>query len=86
MCLNYALNYRYTFRSRRRHLEAFPRFVFFSGVGLGLNTLLMYSLLNYADLHYLVAQLAATALVTIWNFLANMVWTFGGTSDVIELD
>ena len=75
--VNYVLNYRYTFRSARRHREALPRFLLVAAVGLALNTLLMAAFLNGLRLHYLAAQIGATLGVLVWNFLANRHWTFG---------
>ncbi|MCA1926054.1 MAG: GtrA family protein [Thiobacillus sp.] len=75
--VNYALNYRYTFRSARRHREALPRFLAIAAAGLALNTFLMWLLVEGLRLHYFAAQLVATAGVLGWNFLANRHWTFG---------
>lgn len=75
--VNYVLNYRYTFRSARRHREALPRFLAVAAAGLALNILLMWLLVDGLRVHYLAAQVAATAGVLVWNFLANRHWTFG---------
>jgi putative flippase GtrA len=74
--LNYWLNYRFTFRSRRRHRETAIRFAALATVGLLLNSLVMTALTHGAGVHYLAAQLAATATVLLWNFLGNEWWTF----------
>ncbi len=76
MAVNYVLNYRYTFRSAKRHREAATKFFVVGCCGLGLNTALMYVLTSPAGLHYVVAQLGATALVLLWNFGGNQLWTF----------
>jgi putative flippase GtrA len=73
---NYALNYRFTFRSTRRHHEALPRFLTIAAVGLGLNTALMWVLVEPLHVHYLVAQIIATGCVLLWNYLGNRHWTF----------
>jgi putative flippase GtrA len=74
--INYALNYRFTFRSTRRHHEALPRFLAIAAVGLGLNTALMWLLVEPLHVHYLVAQFIATGCVLLWNYLGNRHWTF----------
>ncbi|MFI5402157.1 MAG: GtrA family protein [Planctomycetota bacterium] len=76
MAVNYMLNYRYTFRSDKRHREAAAKFFVVGCCGLGLNAALMYLGAGTLGIHYLVAQLAATAVVLLWNFGANQLWTF----------
>lgn len=78
--VNYVLNRRYTFRSDRRHREALPRFLAVAGTGFVLNAALMWLAVDLVGLHYLPAQLLATALVLLWNWLANRRWTFSGGS------
>jgi putative flippase GtrA len=73
---NYLLNYRFTFQSNARHRLAVSKFFAVAGVGLGLNSLVMQIATATLGLHYLAAQLVATALVLIWNFLANRCWVF----------
>jgi putative flippase GtrA len=76
MGINYALNYRFTFRSRKRHREAAAKFFVVATCALALNTALMRALTGPAALHYVVAQVGATAVVLLWNFAANHAWTF----------
>lgn len=73
---NYQLNYRYTFASEKRHAEAMSKFFTVAIVGMLFNGLVMYFCLELMDMPYLFAQLVATALVLLWNFLANRWWTF----------
>ena len=74
--LNYTLNYRYTFRSRRAHHQAFPRFAFISMTGLAINAGCMAIGVHYLGLYYLIAQVLATGITLLWNFAANRLWTF----------
>jgi putative flippase GtrA len=73
---NYLLNYRFTFKSNVEHRGAIFKFFLVAGVGLLLNSLVMQVSTEYAGMHYLLAQLLATALVLIWNFTGNRLWTF----------
>ena len=73
---NYALNYRFTFRSEKAHAAALPQFFAVALVGLVLNTALMALLVNGLAVHYLPAQIATTILLTLWHFGANRFWTF----------
>lgn len=74
--INYFLNYRFIFRSRKRHSEALSKFLVVATAGLGLNTMAVWFGIDVIRWNYLVAQLAATAIVLVWNFSANKVWTF----------
>jgi putative flippase GtrA len=74
--VNYALNYRYTFRSKRNHSEAVVKFALVACVGLALNSVIMFVLSSEAHVHYLLAQILATGIVLVWNFIANRSWTF----------
>jgi putative flippase GtrA len=76
MLVNYFLARRYAFRSRVPHRRALWRFALIAGVGLLLNTSLMWLLVRAAGLHYLVAQVLATGTVVVWNFVPNRLWTF----------
>lgn len=74
--VNYVLAHRIVFRSSALHRKALPTFMLVAGFGLGLNTAIMYALIEYAGVHYFVAQLAATGIVLCWNFMVNRLWTF----------
>lgn len=74
--INYALNYHVTFQSKKRHHEAAVKFFTVAGIGFILNGAIMYGLFNGAGLHYLIAQISATAIVLVWNYLGNRSWTF----------
>ena len=73
--VNYTLNHRFTFASRRPHGQALPRFAAVAVAGIALNALVVAMLVN-AGAHYLVAQVAATAAVLLAGYLANRAWTF----------
>ncbi len=72
--VNYILNYYLTFNSKRRHLDAAPKFLTIAIIGMALNALSMWLVVPY--IHYLLAQLTATAIVLFWNFVLNRFWTF----------
>ncbi|MEC5398003.1 GtrA family protein [Uliginosibacterium sp. H1] len=73
---NYAANRRLTFQSDARHRDALPRFAVVALSGLLLNTVVMWVAHNLLDWHYLVAQVLATAVALVWNFILNRCWTF----------
>ena len=72
---NYLLNYHFTFQSGRPHGPAAAKFVTLAAVGLAINFVLM-QVLGAAGVYYLLAQVCATAVVFLWNFLGNSLWTF----------
>lgn len=76
--VNYALNYRYTFRSTKSHREVMWKFIAVASIGALINTALMSLLTHHSNLHYLLSQLIATAVVLVWNFMVNRIWTFRG--------
>lgn len=76
--VSYLLNRRHTFTSVRAHHEAAWRFAAVAGVGFGLTWLAMRLLVENLCAPYLPAQLLTTAVVQVWSFAANKLWTFGG--------
>lgn len=75
---NYQLNRRFNFRSTRPHREALPRFLMMAAVGIFLNGLIV-GLLSAAGLHYMLAQVFATALILLINYQASKSWIFQPT-------
>lgn len=74
--VNYALNYRYTFESRAPHRDALLKFLSVAFAGALLSTAIMWIGTEALAVHYLLAQVAATAVVLVFNFALNKLWTF----------
>jgi putative flippase GtrA len=74
--VNYALNYRLTFRSTKLHRDSMPKFFLVALSGLVFNTMIMELVTVILKQHYLVGQVLATATVLFWNFTVNRFWTF----------
>jgi putative flippase GtrA len=72
---NYFLNYHFTFLSRQPHAPAAAKFLVLATIGLVLNAALMEMLVDLGW-HYLLAQVCVTAIVFLWNFIGNSLWTF----------
>jgi putative flippase GtrA len=79
--VNYVLNYRLTFESRKRHAEALSKFLAVAGVGFVINAAIVAAGTRRTTWHYLVIQVIATALVLFWGFAANRMWTFRGNGN-----
>ena len=74
--VNYVLNYQYTFQSEKPYPETLAKFLTTACVGLMLNILIMGLLIRLLAMHYFVSQLLSTLGVVLWNFTANLLWTF----------
>lgn len=74
---SYILNRRWTFRARhgKVHVQYF-KFILVSIVGLGLNTLILFLLVERAHLAKIIAKALAVLIVLGWNFPINRHWTF----------
>jgi putative flippase GtrA len=75
--LNYALSYTFTFESAALHRHSLPKYVLINLVGLVLNGVVTYLGTVLYGANYLIAQAAATCVTLLWNFFANLRWTFG---------
>jgi putative flippase GtrA len=73
---NYTLNRRFTFRSDVNYFAGLERFSIIAGVGLALNATVMAAGTALAGINYIASQLVATAVVLLWNFHVNRLWTF----------
>lgn len=75
-CVNYILNYKFTFQSNKNHHETIKKFFTIAFIGFILNGLLMSLLAEQLSIYYLLAQIITTGTVLIWNFIGNQFWTF----------
>jgi putative flippase GtrA len=84
---NYLANFYFTFTSKQSHSHTLPKFVVTAAVGVALNTALfaffLFLLNNYLltstnllNAAYLIAQLFATLLTLIVNFLMHKFWIY----------
>ena len=77
LACSYWLNALWSFSTvKQQHRKASVRYVIVSVMGLCLNTLLMFLLINVFGLWYLTGQAIAAVLVPLHNFLLNFYWTF----------
>ncbi len=73
--VNYLLNARLTFRTKKTHTDTLPRFIGTAGMGLLLNVLVLTGLTSMG-MHVALAQVLTTICVLIWNYTVNAIWTF----------
>jgi len=76
--VSYGLTRRHVFRSDRAHAEAGWRFAAVAGVGFLLTGLFTHLFHDRFGAPYVAAALLTTAVVMLWSFLANKLWTFRG--------
>jgi dolichol-phosphate mannosyltransferase len=75
---NFVLNRHWTFQASGGHagFQA-ARFFAVSLMGLGVNLVLLYLLVDVASASELPSQAVAVALAMPFNFIGNKLWTFG---------
>ncbi len=74
---NYFLNRIWTFESHKEEIAVqYMQFMFVSTIGLGINSLVLYLLADKLKWNFYFSKLIAIATTTIWNFFANMLFTF----------
>jgi putative flippase GtrA len=80
------LNRRWTFRGHVGDALTPVRWTIVQLCGLGINEGLLYLFVHYAALDKLLAQVFATAVVTVTTFAANRAWTFRMHAPVAAVD
>jgi putative flippase GtrA len=74
---NYFLNRTWTFHSNNPHIALeYSQFIFISLIGLGINNFILWILVSKYNKHFYLSKLFAIGITTIWNFGANIVFTF----------
>ena len=69
---NYWLCVVYVFKGAKKQTpKQAAIFIGSSIVGLGLNQVCMWFFVEIVALHYMIAKLGATAIVTLWNYVAK---------------
>ncbi len=72
----FLLNRRWTFREHVGDALTPVRWGIVQSAGLGINEALLYLLVHDGHLDKLLAQVCATAVVTVTTFFVNRAWTF----------
>lgn len=76
---NYLLNRIWTFRSQNPEIALeYGKFLLISVIGLGINTLILWILVSRYNKNFYLSKLFAIAVVTLWNFFMNWIFTFTG--------
>lgn len=76
---NYLFNRYWTFQSHdNEQLTQFGKFFGIAMIGLVLNNLLIYFFNDKLKFNFYLSKVFAIAIVSIWNFFANYLYTFAG--------
>jgi putative flippase GtrA len=76
---NYFLNRIWTFESTNPNVAyEYGEFILVSLIGLVLNTTILWILVSKMKWNFYLSKAFAIALVTVWNFAANLMFTFNG--------
>ncbi len=74
---NYFLNRIWTFHSNNPQIALeYGQFLFVSLIGLVINTIVLWLLVSKVKFNFYFAKLFAIGVVTIWNFVVNLNYTF----------
>jgi len=74
---NFFLNKIWTFQDTNPdELIQYSKYLGFATIGLGINTLIIYLLVNKRNMNFYLAKLVAIAVVVLWNFVTNYSFTF----------
>lgn len=74
---NYFLNRIWTFESYKEDIGIqYIQFMIVSTIGLGINSMVLYVLTDKLKWNFYLSKLIAIGITTIWNFFANMLFTF----------
>ncbi len=74
---NYFLNRIWTFQSNNPEIAIeFSQFLFISLIGLVINTLILWLIVTRLKFNFYLSKVFAIMVVMLWNFFANLYYTF----------
>lgn len=77
LIVSYGLNYHWTFKSSGAHRVMLPRYATVALVGLALNVVITFVVVNMGGYWYGYALLAVISTVPVVSFLLSKYWAFG---------
>ena len=77
LIVSYGLNYHWTFKSSGAHRVMLPRYATVALVGLALNVVITFVMVNMGGYWYGYALLAVISTVPVVSFLLSKYWAFG---------
>ena len=78
MITNYFLHKIFNFKNKSKKIaQQFGLFAFVALIGLALNQLILWLLVEFVDLFYMYAKLISIVIVMLWSFYGHKKLTFG---------
>ncbi len=76
LIVNYCLSMKYVFMIRQDKQKAYQFIAFsvMSGIGLIVNTFLLWILVDLAEIHYLISKLFVTVIVLVYNYISRKIY------------
>jgi len=75
---NYILSIKWVFDvSKKQGTKDFIIFVVLSTIGLGINSIIMYLMVDEMNIHYMLSKLVATFIVMVYNFITRKIFIEG---------
>jgi len=75
LIFNYIASIKWVFDvSKKQTLKDFSIFVLLSLIGLGINQLIMYIMVEKARIWYMFSKIVATIIVMVWNFITRKIF------------
>ena len=72
---NYILSIKWVFEVNHKQTKKdFIIFVVLSIIGLGINSLIMYLMVDKLNIHYMFTKVFATAVVMVYNFITRKIF------------
>ena len=73
--VNYILSIKWVFEVNHKQTKKdFVLFIVLSVIGLGINELIMYVMVDKLNIHYMFTKLFATAVVMVYNFITRKIF------------
>lgn len=75
LIFNYIASIKWVFDvNHKQTLKDIIVFTFFSVIGLGINQLVMYIMVEIMNIYYMLSKIVATAIVMVWNFITRKIF------------
>ena len=72
---NYILSIKWVFDVKKKQdVKDFVIFIILSVIGLGINSLIMYVMVEKFGVYYMLSKIVSTALVMVYNFITRKIF------------
>lgn len=75
---NYILSIKWVFDvNKKQDMHEFIVFIILSVIGLIINSIIMYIMVDIISVHYMISKLLATLIVMVYNFITRKIFIEG---------